>query len=191
MQIADEQVMQSFQAMSGGNNGDERLFVQFSMEPEHNVTKSNEAGRPVYDEIEYIRIQVPGDKDNVVFRTAYPEDRRRFPKQYAAFKQNQETPVSGTPLSVLPFLSKAQVMEFAVVGVKTAEQLMGMSDANGQRFMGIQELKKRIGNFLEAAAGAAPALKLQAELEKRDGEIATLKKMMEEQSKQIEKLQRR
>jgi hypothetical protein len=57
--------------------------------------------------------------------------------------------------------------------------LVSMADANAQRIMGFQSLKGKINTFLEAAKGAAPALKLQAELEKRDAEIAMLKQMVE------------
>jgi len=191
MQMADDQAMRALEAMSTPRVGDEKLFVRFSMEAEQDMQKSAEMGRPVYREVEYITIQVPGDKDNMPHRPAMPEDKTRFAKQYAAFKSNSAEPLTGTPLSVLPFLSKAQVLEFNAVGLKTAEHIRDMADILGQKFIGIQQVKKRVTDFLAAAEGAAPALKLQSELEKRDQEIKALNQALKEQGEQIQKLQQR
>jgi hypothetical protein len=162
---------------------DARLMAVFSMEAVEIHDKSEKEGRPIFEEQEFITIYVPGDKDNVVFRPVRPVDKVRFREKYRAFKDGQAQPETGTPLTSLPFMSKAQVLELAYYGVRTAEQLGGMSDANGQKVMGWQQLRTRVKNFLDAASGAAPALKLQAELEKRDNEIASLRHMIEEMGK--------
>jgi hypothetical protein len=118
-------------------------------------------------------------------------DQAEFPDQYKAFKLNLAQPQTGTPLSVLPFMSGSQVAELEYFGIKTAEQLVGMADVNGQKVMGFQQLKQKTQAYLDALAGAAPAQKLQAELEKRDSEIDLLKKMIEEQGKRMEELSKR
>jgi hypothetical protein len=68
------------------------------------------------------------------------------------------------------------------------EALAELSDASAARFMGIQILKQKAKTFLEAAAGNAPLERMQGELKSRDDQIATLTKMVEDQSKQIDKL---
>jgi hypothetical protein len=72
-------------------------------------------------------------------------------------------------------MTVGQVAEFAAVGCKTVEQLVGMPDNLSQKFMGHHQIKQRAQVYLDAAKEAAPALKLQAELEKRDQQIAELK----------------
>ena len=156
-----------------------RLYVEFSLEPQKNEDKSAAEGRPVFDSVEWIRIRVPGDKDNNVSRAIRPGDKERFPQHWAAFKNKEQAVIEGTILESIPFLTKAQVLEFNGVNVRTAEQFVNLPDALGQKIMGYHALKKRIQTFLDAAKGAAPALKLQAELEKRDAEIEALKRMVE------------
>lgn len=190
MEMADQAAMDAYNAQTQQAQG-HGVYVQFSLEAEHDIEESAKQGRPIYKEVEYIKIQIPGDKDNVPFRPVRATDKMTYSREYAAFKNGQATPVIGTPLEVLPFLSKAQVAEFAAVGVKTAEHIRDMSDTNAQRFMGIQSLKKMVGDFLEAAAGAAPAAALRIELEKRDATIGGLQTQLKDLADKFEKAQKK
>jgi hypothetical protein len=131
------------------------LYAEFHMEAMEIPDESAKAGRPIYKDVEFITIRIPGDKDNDVVREVRESDKRQWAQQYAAFKAGQEQVTVGTPLDQLPFITKAQRLEFAAVGIKTAEQLRDMSDGNAQRFMGIVGIKKKVADWLEAAAGAA------------------------------------
>lgn len=164
------------------------LSAEFHIEAEQDMAESEKQGRPVFKEMEYITIRIPGDKDNDVIRAVRDIDKQTWPTQYAAFKAGLAQPLSGTPLAQLPFLTKAQVLEFAAVGVRTAEQLVEMSDVAAQKFMGVQGVKRRVKDFLDAAAGAAPITAMRGELEQRDNEIAVLKNALTEQGKKIEEL---
>ena len=164
------------------------LYAEFHMEAEQDPAESEKQGRPVFKEVEYVTIRIPGDKDNDIIRAVRPGDKQAWPTQYAAFKAGLEQPLTGTPLAQLPFLTKAQVLEFNAVGIRTAEQLVEMSDAAAQKFMGIQAIRKKVKDFLDAAAGAAPLTAMRADLEKRDNEIAVLRNALAEQGKKIEEL---
>ena len=155
------------------SEADKKLFVIFYSEAIKNESKTIEAGRPIYDDIDHIRILAPGSRDTFVTE-ATPEYQIRFADRWKQYKANQEQTVSGTPLSEIPWMTKGQVAEFKAVNCQTAEQLVTMPDNVSQKFMGHHQLKARVQSFLDAAAGAAPALKLQAELEKRDEQIAQL-----------------
>jgi len=162
---------------------DKRLFVQFFKDAVKNEIKSKEAGRPIFDEHDFVRVITPGSRDTVITRVADGSDYAlRFHAQWARYKAGQNQDVSGTPLSQLPWMSVGQVAEFAAVGCRTVEQLVGMPDNLSQKFMGHHQLKQRARVYLDAAKEAAPALKLQAELEKRDLEIAELRTMIEAMS---------
>ena len=159
---------------------DKRLYVTFFKDAVKNEFKTIEAGRPIFDEFDFIRIITPGSRDSYVTKVRANDGyTMRFPQQWARYKQNQDQNVTGTPLSAVPWLTTAQIAEFNSVGCKTVEQLVGMSDSLSGKFMGHHQTKQRAQLFLDAANNAAPALKLQAELEKRDEEIAELRKMVE------------
>lgn len=158
---------------------DGALAVRFKMGAIYSPAKSKAAGRAVYDDIEMIRIDVPGQADHVE-RPAWDGDRARFPKQYAAFKEGRDALASGTPLSVWPVLRPSQVAELAARKVHTVEQLAAMADVDASKFMGMHGIRQQARDFLEAAKGAAPMTALRAELETRDSEIAALKAQMAE-----------
>jgi hypothetical protein len=155
------------------SEADKRLLVLFYRSTIKNEPKSVEAGRPIFDEIDLVKIITPGSRDSLVTDATY-EYQQRFPTQWARYKAGQEQISSGTPLSQLPWMSIAQVEEFKAVGCQTIEQLVGMPDSISQKFMGHHQLKQRAQAYLDAAKGNAPTLQLQAELEKRDEQIAQL-----------------
>jgi len=135
----------------GMQPGDELLFVRFYIHPRQNASKTLEAGRPIFDDTEYVEIMQPGNKENIIQRPAQPADKQRFSKQYTAFKNNEEQQVSGTPIEQWNALSKAQVEELKYFNVRTVEQLSEMSDNNSQQFAGIQSLKTQARAFIEAS----------------------------------------
>lgn len=154
---------------------DKKLLVVFYRDAVQNHFKTIEAGRPIFDDVDMIRIHTPGSRDTTVGIADYSYQ-QRFPKQWAQYKQGIEQTQSGTPLDVVPWLTKAQVAELAAVNVKSVEQLAAMPDSVSQKFMNHHELKRQAENFLAAAKDAAPMLKMQEELRKRDETIEQLKK---------------
>jgi len=157
------------------SDADRKLFVQFYKEAVKNQIKSVEAGRPIFDEVDHVRIITPGSRDTFVTKvgpgSGYPE---RFPRQWERYQAGLNQQDSGTPLTQMPWLTVGQIAELNAVGCNTVEQLVGMSDALSQKFMGHHQLKQKAQRFLDAAKEQAPTLKLQAELEKRDEQIAEL-----------------
>ena len=159
---------------------DSKLFVQFYVKAVMNNFKSAEAGRPVFDEKDFIRIIVPGDRNTVVDTVVTPEYAHRFRSRYDAFKRNQAEPVTGTPLAIWPHISVGMRAELAASHVTTVEQLAELPDGLAQRFMGINSLREKAKVFLKNAEDGSAASKLQHELEQRDNEIEVLKRQMAE-----------
>ena len=182
LQAADDAAMD---ALSGNAK---RLSAHFFLEAVEDPAQSAAQGRPIFREEEWVRIMVPGDKDNIVVRSVREVDKEVYATQYAAFKNRQEQPVVGTPLDKIPFLSKSRVLEFNALGLKTAEQVRDMSDTIAAKFMDAHGIRKRIGDFLLAAADGAPMEKLQAELADRDAKIAQLMAAVESQGEKIDQL---
>lgn len=158
---------------------DAKLVAFFYMRPVKHEAESIKQGRPIFVEIEYIKIITPGQKDNLETE-ATETYRQRFPKQYAQFKARTEQAVSGTPLAELPWMSIGTVAEYNALNVKTVEQLVNLPDAVASKFMGFHQDKQRAERFLDAANGVAADAKLEKALEERDAQIESLRKQVEE-----------
>lgn len=154
-------------------DADKKLFVVFFREAVHNAFKSIEAGRPIFDDVDMIRIHTPGSRDTTV-SPAHAGYQARFPRQWKQYVDGQVQTSTGTPLSSVTWLSAGQVAELGVFSIKTVEQLAAMPDNIANKFMNHHILKQQAARFMEAAAGAAPMLKLQAELRARDERIEEL-----------------
>jgi hypothetical protein len=158
---------------------DNKLYVEFYRKPVLQPGKSREAGRAVYEEIDYVRIHVPGDKASVIERPVTQQDAFRFQDRYNKWKAGQDEAVTGTPLSALPGMTPSKVEEYKFFKLVTVEQLADANDNLGSKFMSFQADKQRAKAFMEVARNNAPIEKMNEELQKRDAEIENLKTMVE------------
>lgn len=141
---------------NGRFSGDENLAVRFFRKPRLDQAASEEQNRPIYREIDYVEIRQPGNKSAVVCRPARDMDKQRFARHWEAYKsRTEDKAVEGTPLEEWPQVSRSQVEELKFFNVFTVEQLASISDSNGQKLMGINMLKQKASEFLEAADGKA------------------------------------
>jgi hypothetical protein len=154
--------------------GDEKLPVQFYMGCIPDDAATEKEGRPIYRDVECIKIY--NSKDNIIDRPVRDTDKKRWPGAYAAWKQSGESEpgASGTRLEHWPLMTRAQVEEYKFFKVFTVEQLAELPDSTVQKIMGAPKLKQLARLAVEAARGDAPFQRLQGEIEKRDGQIAEL-----------------
>ena|SRR5262245_7247030 len=155
--------------------GDDKLPVRFYIGAVRDDAASESASRPIYRDVDCI--QIFNSKDNVIDRPVRDTDKQRWPNAYAAFKQSGkgEPGTVGTPLEHWPLMTRAQVEEYRYFKIFTVEQLAEMPDSIGGQIQGFQRLKALAKVMMEVAKGDAPFVKMRAEMEKRDGEIAELK----------------
>ena len=167
----------------GTAEADRSLLVKFTIEPRQDAIKSQEAGRPIFVDAEYIDIKIPGNRLGGVKRVATHRDKARFPEHYRLFKARIESggkeELAGTLLTAYPALSRTMVEELAFFNVKTVEQLANMTDANLAKFMNGQKMKREAQAWLDRASDDAAVAKLEAELAERDARLAELEKKME------------
>lgn len=159
------------------SDADKKLLVVFFTEPVQNASRTLDEGRPIFDDVDMIRIMYPGQRDTTV-GIAHAGYQQRFPRQWAQYKARQTQTISGTPLSAVTWLTRGQVAELNHVNIHSVEQLAGMPDSVAAKFMNHHQLKQQAQAFLDAAAGSAPLLKMQAELGRRDEQIAELQAQM-------------
>jgi hypothetical protein len=172
------------------NAGDESLFVVFYMGVIKNEGKTAEQGRAIFDDVECVRIIIPGDKNTVIDRPASAQDKQRFSKQYGMFKQgmSEEEQVSGTRLTDWPFLTRAQCEEFRYLGIKTVEQLAGVRDDIVSRVPGLTQLKQHAQVWLGKTQSAAEAAKTSKLIADQAAQIAALQEAVRDQAARIEKM---
>src|SRR5882672_146746 len=171
--------------------GDEKLAIRFFRKAKQDSESSIRENRPVFMEIDYIQIVVPGDRTSTIVRPVTDSDIGRFGKQYEHWKKtNQEEMLNGTPLDAWGILNLAQIEEFRYIGVRTIEHMANLRDDICQKIMGATQLKQKATAFLEMAKADAPLKKVQEELDKRDTTIASLEEAVKQQGKLIEELQK-
>src|SRR4030095_306967 len=90
--------------------GDEQLLVMFRLDILKDEDQSVAQGRPIFRDVDWIRIYIPGDKSTVIDRPAYDSDRLRSPQHYARYKQGlkDEEQQVGTPLKEWPLVTRSQ-----------------------------------------------------------------------------------
>jgi hypothetical protein len=156
------------------------LAVRFYKEPVQDMPASEREGRPVYTEVDYIEIAVPGDKTNIVCKRVGEQHKREYAQQWAAYKAGDSEQVVGTPLSQWPGISRAQVKELEFFRCRTVEQLAELSDTSIGAIGPIRRLRDNARAYLEAANGFAPVTRLQGELEKAREELAAMKQQIQD-----------
>ena len=161
------------------------LPVRFYTEAIENPRKSAEAGRPVFDDVEMVEIQI--DRNDVRQRPVTREDIERYPAIYLAFKQGQsQESAEGTPLREWPVIKRSQAESLSHAGIRTVEQLAAASDAKLQQIGPLMALREKARNWLEEAKAGAGLTKLRAENEDLKSRVAALEKMLATQSTEIE-----
>ncbi|MCP4126312.1 MAG: hypothetical protein GY753_04535 [Gammaproteobacteria bacterium] len=156
-------------------HGDETLLVKFYKHPKENSAKSTEAGRPIFEEVPYIQIMTPGNKDSIVIRPATQMDKQRFAEHYRKFEAREDQEgIEGTLLEEWAGISRSQCEELKYLNIRTVEQLVAVSDANAQNVMGINFLKQKATKYLEDTKGDATAAALADMQAKYDALVAQM-----------------
>lgn len=162
------------------------LHVEFYSDAVLHPSETKEAGRPIYKDVEMVRIQIPGDKKRIVVAPAnemsYDSDKGvqlnykdRFPDHYKAFKETGEMFVSGSPLSVLG-LAPAKLAEFKGLNIHTVEQLAELNDRDIKNMgMGARAFVDQAKAYLDNTGSHAEVAKLQAQIAELQAQVGGAK----------------
>ena len=163
-------------------NANSRLAVLFHKKAVQNQVKSELEGRPIFDDVIFIRKMVPGDSLNVIDRPIYEQDKNEFPMQWAHFmnKHGDDQMMSGTPLIEWPLVTTAQAEELRAMKFYTVEQVAEASDAAIMKMgmsagMSPYSFRDKAKAFLAKAKGDSEAYKREEELAKLKAENDQIK----------------
>lgn len=181
MQIAEASMSESMMALDNQTNrykGDENLLVRFYTQADMNHAKTREEGRPIFEDVAFIQIMTPGNKENIIKRKASTIDINRFPEHYRKYKarEDQEA-VSGTRLEEWPGITRSMCQELKYYNILTVEHLAEVSDGNSAQIMGFQALKTKAKAYLAASKDEATAEALTLANTRIDQLIARIEAM--------------
>lgn len=153
------------------------LSIEFFDKEQKNAQKSAEEGRPIFDNVEMVKIRFAGEKGTELVAPAHTPSAKgpdgewmsyaeRFPRHYHAFKSDQHMTVEGTPLTEATFLDAGQRASLRAVNVHTMEQLAGLEGkALSAAGMGTRKLKEMAEDYLARAKDGAQSSRLASENE--------------------------
>jgi len=162
----------------------------FHYEQREDPVASEEAGHPVFGDVEYVEIIAPGNDKEVINRAVTKADKERWPRQYEAFKNKEKVEYEGTPINQWPQVTMAQAKTLEAMHIYTVEQLSEMADQNLSG-MGMRDLKNKAIAYLEWQAGESSVQKYAQKnrrLEERSTQQEEEIKQLQEQIKALGKL---
>jgi hypothetical protein len=176
MSVANGSYTRTNLGQTDGNN-----HPRFFLESVQDVVASETQGRPIFRDEERVEIIMPGNPNTRPVARVTDEHKQRWPKEYEAFRQGMEVSPDGTPLEEWSILKRSQVLELKALGFKTVEHIRDMDDLAIQRIgMGGRRLKEAADIFLDDANRVALESRLSADNERKDAEIAALRRQVEE-----------
>ena len=157
---------------SDTQGADARLAVQFYKKSVKQDIASDEAGRPIFKEFDFVRIMIPGDNLTEIDTYAQESHKQRFPRQWAHY-QNQvanHEDIVGTPLEQWPQITRSQADELRGLKFHTVESIADCSDQQLQRIgmvagMSPHNFRLKAKAFLNLASESAEVSQREAELQ--------------------------
>lgn len=165
-----------------------QVGVGFGMVPEQSKKKS-EAGYPVYKDVEYVQIVIPGDKNSLYRQPATDQHKKRFPMAYAAFLAREKKPVlEGMPIEQWPQVTRSEALTLKAANIPTVEALAAVHDGHVDK-LGQQgrEWRAKAQAFIALAKDTAAGQKIAAENEDLKNQMADMQRQIKDLAGQLQK----
>ena len=148
--------------------------------------RSEQEGRPILQMADFIRIETPGDRLNIIDTAVDLGHKKRFAALWAAYQAEQQVDhIEGTLLTQVPFLTSASAMELRHFKFYTVEQGAGASDAqlaNIGAAIGMSgfAFREKCKAYLNNAKDSASATRLAKELQDMKDLLAAQQRLVSE-----------
>ena len=151
---------------------DENLYAEFYIKPVKQNFASEEAGRPIFADVVYVKIMTPSDQLTQIDTIAREDHKARFPRQWMYFQNKQagQQQVIGTPVGEWPQLTASAAEELRALKFFTVELIANANDSQLQKIgmiagMSPFSFRDKARSFLNLATESAEAEKKNAEIE--------------------------
>jgi hypothetical protein len=165
---------------------DASMLCIFYKRAVHNAVKSAHEGRPIYEDLDYVRIQQPGETTQVVDRPAQNGDKQRWPAQWQAYAAGKDQVAEGTPLGLLFPRHPSAVAMLQALGIMTVEHLANAS-ATAIAAIGMhgQDYANYAQKYIHGATSGAAFHQMQMENEQMKRENIRLAKVVDDLQHQM------
>ena len=160
----------------------------FHYQQVHNEERSEEEGKTVFEQKEFVEIIIPGNaRERPIFEVE-DSHRERWPLQYDRFLKKQEQRLDeGLPLMEWSQITRTMAASFEHDKVYTVEQLANLPDANLMSMgPGMLDLKYKAQKYLEMQTGEAAINKIINENLEKDKRIEALELKVDELIEKID-----
>jgi hypothetical protein len=159
----------------GARNPDDILHVNFYMRSLQDNYRSEKEGRPIFHDVPYVTIQIPGNQLSIIDTEVREEHKVRFPRQWQQFQNKQAVTTTGTPVEEWPAITRSRAEELKGIKFFTVEQIADCSDLQAQALgMEANTLRLKAKAYLSNASDTALAQRLAAENAKKDAEMKAM-----------------
>lgn len=163
-----------------------QVAVGFGLMPMQNEEKSSKAGHPVFVDVEFVKIVVPGDKQSILCQPSTDQYRQRFPKAYAAFQNREKKVTEGFPIEQWPQVTRATAMTLKGLHIHTVEALAEVHDSNlGNLGQQGRELRSKALAFVKQSQDSAAVHKMAEREEELKSTIQALQDQIADLAKRV------
>lgn len=171
----------------GGSAAGGAAMARFFAHQVKDTAKSEALGRPAYRTVDCVSIVIPGDNGNIVERRVKPSDKERWPKQWEAYRKQQDYVPDGTLLDNWPRLSRGQVEDLKYNNIFTVEQLSDVPDNLLDRLgMGARRMREHAKAYIEAASTGVPSARLVEENDRMKSQVQLLTSQLSDLTRKLE-----
>jgi hypothetical protein len=160
-----------------------------------NEAKSLNEGRPVFDELDYIRVLIPGDKFTTIERKATEKDKATYPQSWEKYQRKEGEKAGGligTPLEEWHLIPVSRRAELHHMNIFTVDALASVSDGNLHNLgMDGRKLRDKARAFIKSAKDSALPAKMVEELAAKDERIGQLENTIKALASRLESMEKK
>lgn len=157
------------------------VAVAFGVHYQHDEAASAKAGHPIYRDVVFIKIAVPGDKSSLYFQPATDIHKVRFPRAWDAFQKRTQGQQgrTGMPIEEWPPITRGMALTLKCIHIHTVEDLAVVHDGQIDKIGGdARGLRAKAQAFLAQAATNAETLRLASEKEELQGQLRAMQQQI-------------
>lgn len=164
----------------------EATVPRFFIKAWKNQFKSDQEGRDIYEDREYVEVLTLGDKNCIPVFQVTEKHKARWPKQYAAFKNGQVFSPEGTPLEKWTLVGPAEVEHLKHFNIRTVEQLAALGDnVLSNLGMGSRALREKAIVWLAQARDNSGVSRVVQENEALKAQMSAMQKQMDDMARLV------
>jgi hypothetical protein len=130
----DDEFPMILEREAGMSDNVPQVGVAFGNHFEQNGPKSTKAGHAVFDEVVFVKIAIPGDRNSLYFQPAQDSHKHRFPRAWEAYlKRADGGKMEGFPIEQWAAVSRAVAMTLKAAHIHTVEALAEVHDGHVDR----------------------------------------------------------